>query len=260
MVKFRTAHGKGGRNSDGGGLGNLRYIVVLAFLLILFVWMLTLDLEPALALLLAEPEKKEAPCAMESGEIQTLNGILYASDSEGGLLWISHKSDIIEGCRFLSAEEVRKKIPSGIKPFFHDARSKGFFQADLRAFRVLEEAYCQIMNWTDDFGSLNIVSGYFKCSESVDEKLQGTFIFVAVFDQNAHPPRSFSFVWNNEETQKPLSELLVPTSEINRLTGFGIFEDLIFNKEYQKVEELQSILSLGYQASHYEKRMKMMEE
>lgn len=234
--------------------------MILAFLLILFVWMMTLDLEPALTLLLTEPEKKEAPCAMKSGGIYTANEILYSSDKEGGLLWISHKSEAIEECRFLKPEEAKKRIPSGLLDALSVQVPNGFVKIDLGAFRLMEEAYCQIVKWAEEFGSLNIVSGYFNCADAPDENMEGTYVFVAVMDQNSYPPRSFSFVWKDEESDKPLSELLVPISEINRLTGYGIFEDLIINKGYETVEELQSILSLGYRGSIYEERLDLNNE
>lgn len=263
-MQFKMDHSNNGRRRRRSKGSNLRYIILLIALLVLFVWMLTFNLEPMVEMFLSESNPAVYPCHVESGESGMMEDVIYAPwKEEQGLLWIAHPSNILTGCHFRDKQESELLIrwPEGL-PFYEgdlDAALQ-FSKMDEGAFRILEEAYCQVFDWTQEFGNLQVVSGLFACPDTLDLDLRDEQVFMAVFDANSTPARSVVLVWENNWSEKPLTEYVIGLNELNRLTGYGVFDDLMSRRQINEVESLPGILTLGYQFDHYQKRLNFFQE
>ncbi len=264
MVKFRMNHGRQGKGRLSGRGSNMRYIVILVALFALFVWLMTVNLEPMLESLLAIPqENAEENCYAESDELRQINDLILAPwKGEEGLLWISHSSDALTNYGFRSpSSDDPFRMPLGLTEFWEENEpALQFSKMDIGAFRILEEAYCQIYDWTKEYGSMYVVSGMIQCSDTTSLLEPGKYVFLCLLDSGSDTPRSISFLWENEVSDQPLNEMVFSLKKINSITGLEIFEDLKRKFEVDEFDEVNQILSLGYHTQYYEQRLAISDQ
>ncbi|TVQ47011.1 MAG: hypothetical protein EA362_07170 [Saprospirales bacterium] len=259
MVKFRMNHGSHKRGDSGRKSSSLRYVVILIALLLLFVWLLTVNMEPWLAVLLGSPEKSEIICSAETGELKMIDDLILAPAKDGsGVVWMAHGSAAITNFGHRPPFENGNpfRMPLGLTEFWSDDDMVlQFSNMDVSAFRIFEEVYNQIFVWHEEYGDMHVVSGMISCIDSIRDYPPGENIFVAIMNLDSESPYSLTFLWANDGDQRPLNELVFSLAELNSISGLNIFEDLITRKGVEKPRELPGILSLGYNTTYFETRV-----
>ncbi len=247
---------RGIKSKRGGGINNIRYIIGLIFLLLIFAWLLMVDMEPWLEVLLTE-EKPVPQCQMESGDAGQMGSLIYAPVKNGeSYLWIAHRADEISNCGFRKMDEDDdiQKIPVGLTNGLDESDLLAFDSVSVAKFRVLEEVYCQAIDWSREYGDLRMVAGWFNCPGLPEAASGDKKMFAAIYFSELEDGKSLGFLWDENQTETPLTELVFSIREINHLTGFGIFEDIALRQQKDHIPELNSILALGYQADYFSKR------
>lgn len=261
MVKFRMNHGNYKRGEPGRRSSNMRYIVILIALLVLFIWLLTVNMEPLMEMLLGVPEHSQVICSVESGELQMIDDLILAPAADGsGLIWIAHNSSAISNYGHRPPYEIGHpfKMPPGLTEFWtEDDKIYEFSRMTKAGFRVFEEAYNQLYSWHLEFGEYNVVSGLLSCTDSVATYPAGEMIFVALLDISIEPPLSICLLWPNDMDERPLTEMIFSLSKLNQISGLNIFSDLLERKNLKQPQELGSILSLGYHTEYYNTRLSL---
>lgn len=257
-MKFRMNHGRPGRGRSSGRTSNMRYIVILIALFVLFVWLMTVNIEPIVESVLALPDGQNELCLSESGEVRKIDDLILAPWKGGdGLLWIAHPSSAVTNYGYRSpTSEDPFKLPLGLTEFWGEEEpGLQFSILSNDAFRILEETYSQVYDWTRDYGPMYMVSGIIQCSDSTEYIGPGTYVYVSMLDTLSDPARSVSFLWENEWSDKPLSEMVYSLEKINELTGLEIFYDIRQKLELKRIEEVKEVLSMGYNTNYYQQRM-----
>ncbi len=261
MVKFRMNHGSHRRGDSGRRTSSMRYVVILVALLVLFVWLLTVNMEPWLEMLLGTPEKSEIICSAETGDLKMIDDLILAPAKDGsGIVWMAHGSAAVTnfGHRPPFEEGDPFRMPIGLTEFWSDEdKILQFSKMEVVAFRVLEEVYNQIYDWHEEYGDMHIVSGMISCSDSIGIYPPGDNIFAAILNLESENPYSLTFLWSNEKDERPLNEMVFSLAELNAISGLNIFEDIIARKGVSKPRELTGILSLGYNTTYFETRVNL---
>ncbi len=253
---------RGIKGKRGGGINHLRYIIGLIFLLLIFIWLLMVDMEPWLEVLLME-EKPVPQCQMESGDTGQIGSLIYAPVRNGeSYLWIAHSTDEISSCNFREkgVEGPFLKIPAGVINHLDESDLMGFDSVSVTKFRVLEEVYCQAFNWSREYGDLRMVAGWFNCPELTGSEGNDKMMFAALYFPELEDGKSLGFLWEENQAEVPLTELVFSIREINHLTGFGIFEDIALRLQKDHIPELNSILSLGYDTEYFSERLEILRQ
>lgn len=206
-MKFRMNHGRQGRGRFSGRSSNMRYIVILIALFVLFVWLMTVNIEPIVESVLSYPGPEKTLCPSESGDLRIIDDLILAPRKDGeGLLWIAHSSSAVTNYGFRApTSEEPFKLPLGLTEFWREEDpALQFSILDLGAYRILEETYNQVYDWTQEYGPMYMVSGIIECSDTTVYLNPGTYAYVTMLDTLSDPARSISFLWENESSEKPV--------------------------------------------------------